>query len=192
MKAYPAGNTLLKLLKNPDPLKAAMRLEKHVSPYMPFFEPPNYDNLHQHVKQSPVFVIRHAESKANENLHKLAMADYVSKGDWVDSAFHYDYIDCQLTQKGIEQSELAGIHASKINFKEVWVSPLRRALESAFHIFKDHPSFNEISFKVKPMLREKIRVSCDIPLFNTIEVIERDYQSLFGNRLDLSDLHSVN
>jgi phosphohistidine phosphatase SixA len=53
--------------------------------------------------------------------------------------------------------------------KTVFISPLRRALETAYLLFKDHSEFNNIKFIVHPMLRENTHTVCDIP--ETIETV---------------------
>jgi hypothetical protein len=40
---------------------------------------------------------------------------------------------------------------------------MRRALETAYHIFSSHQNFKKIRFKVHPLLREKMRVGADVP-----------------------------
>lgn len=40
------------------------------------------------------------------------------------------------------------------------VSPLRRAIQTAYHLFKDHP--NKPKLMVVPFLREMLSSSCDI------------------------------
>ena len=64
--------------------------------------------------------------------------------------------------------------------QEVWISPLRRAIETAYHMFKDHPNFEKIKFKIKPYLREKIRVCGDIPSGNSLD----EFKEMIGGRLE--------
>jgi len=63
---------------------------------------------------------------------------------------------------------MASAHASQIDFRVVYVSPLRRTMETAYWVFKDHPNFKgkKMKFVLHPMLRELCTVSCDIPLTN--------------------------
>ena len=46
------------------------------------------------------------------------------------------------------------------------MSPMRRAMDTAYHIFKSHPNVKNILFKVDPLLRESVRSSADIPVFD--------------------------
>jgi hypothetical protein len=43
------------------------------------------------------------------------------------------------------------------------VSPLRRAMETAYRVFQGHSRFQEIKFIVHPLLRENMHTVCDIP-----------------------------
>lgn len=113
--------------------------------------------------------------------------DNVIFGDWLDIQFSKNVMDCNLSEKGIEQCLEASKHAEKIDFKEVWVSPLRRTLDTAYHIFKSHPNFAQIKFIVEPLIREKIMIGSDIPSFNSKQMILKEYKDLFPN-LDLSKL----
>ena len=71
------------------------------------------------------------------------------------------------------------------------VSPFKRALETAYHTFKDHPNFKNIAVVVNPDVREHFHAICDIanPIQDTID----EFNPLFNN-LDLSllDLQSHN
>lgn len=67
--------------------------------------------------------------------------------------------------------------------KTVFVSPLRRALQTAYLLFKDHSHFNRINFIVHPLLRENTHTVCDIP--ETLELVKTEYISKIPN-LDFS------
>jgi len=43
------------------------------------------------------------------------------------------------------------------------VSPLRRALQTAYLLFKDHPNFNNIEVIIDPNIRETLGSPCSIP-----------------------------
>ena len=49
------------------------------------------------------------------------------------------------------------------NLQYVYVSPLRRGIETAYNIFKNHKNFNDLQFIVDPDLREHLWATCDIP-----------------------------
>ena len=91
-------------------------------------------------------------------------------------------IDCGLSKKGIDQCSIAAQFVSQINFEQVHVSPMRQALESAYHLFKDHKNFEKIRFIVSPLLREKVMVAADLPSFDSATVIEKEYATLWEER----------
>ena len=43
---------------------------------------------------------------------------------------------------------------------------MRRTLETAYYMFKDHKNFNTMDIVLHPMLREKITIAGDVPLRN--------------------------
>jgi len=59
----------------------------------------------------------------------------------------------------------------------VLVSPLVRAIETAYLLFKDHP--DKPCLKVIPWMREHLHSVCDIPI-NIIDV-EIKFKSLYPN-----------
>ena len=75
---------------------------------------------------------------------------------WLDTQFSQDLIDCKLSEKGIEQCQEASKHAREMDFTQIVVSPLRRTMETAYYVFKDHPNFKKMKVVVEPIIREKI------------------------------------
>ena len=49
------------------------------------------------------------------------------------------------------------------NIYVILVSPLRRSLQTAYLIFKDHPNFKDILVIVDPHLREQMLSASDVP-----------------------------
>jgi hypothetical protein len=43
-----------------------------------------------------------------------------------------------------------------MDFTKIVVSPLRRTMETAYYVFKDHPNFKKMKIVVEPIIREKI------------------------------------
>jgi hypothetical protein len=68
----------------------------------------------------------------------------------------------------------------------VLVSPLRRALETAYHAFKNHPTFDKIKFVIVPSMRECINISSDIP--SNIEESVKEFKELIP-QLDDSEFN---
>jgi hypothetical protein len=63
-------------------------------------------------------------------------------------------------------------------------------METAYHIFKDHPNWQNLNFVVEPLIREKIMIGSDMPVFNSMKTITEEYLPLFPN-LDLSKLEPL-
>ena len=66
---------------------------------------------------------------------------------------------------------------------------MRRTLETAYHIFKEHPNIKNMRVVVEPKAREKIMIGSDAPCWNSYEMIKKEYVPLFqdlGIDLDLS------
>jgi hypothetical protein len=52
---------------------------------------------------------------------------------------------------------------NNIKIHTIFVSPLRRAFETAYFVYKTHPDFDRIKFIVFPLIRESLNTSSDIP-----------------------------
>jgi broad specificity phosphatase PhoE len=107
-------------------------------------------------RQRILYLIRHAQSKYNHAEH-LAIE---LKQNPLEVNFRPELLDAHLTDFGISQTHEAAIQAQDLDITTVLVSPLRRALQTAYNIFKDHK--NKPKLKVFPMIREKMGATCDI------------------------------
>lgn len=67
----------------------------------------------------------------------------------------------------------------------IFVSPLRRTLETAFHVYKTHPNFENIRFIILPLIRESLNTSSDIP--SDIESVLAEFKEVIP-QLDASFL----
>ena len=65
-------------------------------------------------------------------------------------------------------------------------------METAYHMFKEHPNFGKIQFVLAPEIREKIGITGDIPLDNKEWQTSYDliYRDMFAGRLDTSAMRS--
>ncbi len=59
---------------------------------------------------------------------------------------------------------------------KVLVSPLRRAIESAYHMFKNHPNNDRLSYILLPTLSERVFASTDIPSHETLGDIIKEWE----------------
>ena len=100
-------------------------------------------------------LIRHAESEFN--LERATSKDR-------SSVIYNKYlIDCKITNTGESQISFSMSKINPLPISLVLVSPLKRALQTAKFLFKDHPS--NPRFVVVPYLRERVSASCDLSDF---------------------------
>jgi len=116
-----------------------------------------------------IFIIRHGQSEYNVAKDKaLAQND----DNAVQAArVNPELMDCSITKEGQLQAEECGKDLAEKNIKHVFVSPLRRALQTAQAIFKNHP--NKPKLYADPNLTESLFVACDIG--NSVDMMEKDF-----------------
>ena len=134
---------------------------------------------------SQVVLLRHAKTVFNEAHTALQMMPSIDEAEMIALFTSEEMRDCKLTAFGFKQCDKAEEAAWKIKVHTVFVSPFRRALQTAYEIFKTHPQINEIKFVLMPKMREGLNTSNDIPV--DIEEIVAEYSSLFQN-FDTSEL----
>jgi broad specificity phosphatase PhoE len=79
-----------------------------------------------------------------------------------------------LSELGVQQCDEASKLAGQlVNLKTIFVSPLRRALQTAYLLFKEHPNFLSLRFVVHPLLRENMHTVCDIP--ERFDIVKAEY-----------------
>ncbi|KAI0988856.1 hypothetical protein GJ496_004424 [Pomphorhynchus laevis] len=90
--------------------------------------------------------------------------------DYCNIAKEYEHLrldsanlDSPLHRLGVMQCHNAACQLANINFRLVFISPLQRAIESAYIIFGQHPNKKNIRFIVLPNLTEMLYSSADIP-----------------------------
>ena len=59
----------------------------------------------------------------------------------------------------------------------MFISPLRRAMQTAYHTFKEHPNFKSIRFIIVPLLREIMNLASGIPY--SIDKVIEEFSLLF-------------
>ena len=92
-----------------------------------------------------------------------------------------EFVDSPLSKLGEKQCRVASKLAGKLipNLRILLVSPLKRTLQTAYLIFKNHPNFQNIKVILVPDLRDKLHSPCDIP--GPIEEIIGEFDKLFPN-----------
>ena len=63
------------------------------------------------------------------------------------------------------------------DIEAVYVSPMRRTLQTSYNVFKNKENFKQIKFIVLPDLRENFFSACDIP--NYIDDVKAEFSQLF-------------
>lgn len=111
-----------------------------------------------------IYVIRHAQSlynsaKNDKKLSKIRDSDI-------------RFIDACLSEKGEIQCKENKMHLP--NLKQILVSPLRRTLQTAYLLFKDHPDFKDIEVIIYPNIRESFGCACDVPF--PVEQVLNDFK----------------
>lgn len=101
-------------------------------------------------KDASVFLIRHGFSEFNYQ-HLILKTDGGKDGQpFQDLKGHPEFVDAQLSSIGVHQSLINAPKLLELNITRVMVSPMRRALQTAIHMFKGHPNLPKISFLVVP------------------------------------------
>ncbi|OMJ74273.1 hypothetical protein SteCoe_26826 [Stentor coeruleus] len=111
-----------------------------------------------------LYIIRHAQTFYNK-----AQADYEEQGlPLLTAEFRWDpeLADSVLSPQGIFQCQSAISNAHSLQVTKVFVSPLRRALETCEILFKDHPLHPNII--VHPQLHEVLHNGHDVTAYNGI------------------------
>lgn len=97
-------------------------------------------------------LIRHGESEFNYTRENSI--------DGLSAFYNKSLTDCAITEKGRTQCLLANEKVQKFPISIVLVSPLKRALQTAQNIFKNHP--DKPKLYVVPYLRERVSATCDL------------------------------
>ena len=83
-------------------------------------------------------------------------------------------LDSELSEEGIKEGEKFSEFYNKFKIEEIYVSPLYRALQSAYYLFKNHPQKDNIVIKIHPLLTEITNAVHDIS-FDLIHRNKKDF-----------------
>ncbi|CDW74856.1 UNKNOWN [Stylonychia lemnae] len=141
----------------------------------------------QKLHTSKFIIIRHANSTFNFKWEKTTediQHGIETEDKYVSIIQDTTLLDCPLSDLGIQQcKDSARLAHTLPDVKTVFISPLRRALQTAYLLFKEHPQFSKIHFVVHPLLRENTHTVCDIP--ESLESVKAEYLTKIPN-LDFS------
>ena len=124
----------------------------------------------QNILTGSAYAVRHAESTFN-----ITFNQYLKGESEYNPYSDINQVDAQLSERGIEQCLESESYLP--NLKVVYVSPMIRALQTAYLVFREHENFKNIEFKIEPYLREGLWVSCDIP--SDIRPVLENFGKLF-------------
>jgi len=81
-----------------------------------------------------------------------------------DSTIKIDpkFIDCELSPEGIKQAREKQSIFNTFKIQAVYVSPLYRALQTAYYLFETHPDKKNITVYVHPLISENVNATHDI------------------------------
>ena len=85
--------------------------------------------------------MRHGKTEFNSDKDKLRQ-------------INPSYIDCHLSNKGIEQVKLRQKLINSLSIEKVYVSPFYRALQTVSLLLENHPNAKNISIVVHPKIAE--------------------------------------
>ena len=152
-----------------------------------------------------VFAVRHAQSRFNRdfpphlNLTDPSLPKYGP--EHFSRAVDPRYVDTLLTEEGEQQCLKNAETVNQMRDVEiVYISPLRRTLQTAHLLFGTHPDRERIRFVVDPNLRENLCCVGDLPqssFKNTFEELGKhftnlDTDTLMGNVHNHWYIHNLN
>ena len=106
-----------------------------------------------------IYFIRHGTTEWNW----LHMKSKEEPGNYSLDKFGMDLLDSNLHEEGREQAIQKQSWAAKYKATYVFTSPLRRALETTYLLFKEHPNRQNINIIVHPLIVEKMKYNHDFP-----------------------------
>ena len=98
-------------------------------------------------------------------------------------------LDATLSEEGISQCKAVNSFEIIPKLTHVIVSPLNRALMTAYMLFKEHPNFGNIRFIVDPDVKEHLNAVCDVP--RPIDETLEEFNQLFPQGLDMSLMEPI-
>jgi broad specificity phosphatase PhoE len=91
--------------------------------------------------------------------------------------------DAHINDEGIEQCKAKQDTFNSIDVHTVFISPLRRAMQTTYYTFKEHPNLENIKFVVVPGCREFMNLASGIP--SNIEETVKSFDGMLPN-IDMS------
>jgi hypothetical protein len=134
-----------------DQIIERMKIDLHV---------PKIDD--KELSEASFILIRHGYSEYNHKAAEIVERYGKESEEMLKLKGDANLYDPGLHQIGVLQCETNQPHVNQINFKTVFVSPMRRAVETCVHLFKKHPNKDQIRFIILPIVREVLETANDI------------------------------
>jgi broad specificity phosphatase PhoE len=125
-------------------------------------------------KEAKVWVIRHGETEANRTFSE---ADPTHSNLPDEVRFKRELVDSVLTTKGHSQAKEVGkqLDAKPTRLKVIFVSPLKRALQTTRNILNSMEQKTVEKVIVVPIIREVLESACDVP--SDIRALKKEFPS---------------
>ncbi|CAI2375535.1 unnamed protein product [Moneuplotes crassus] len=148
----------------------------------PNFREPVYD-MENLQNSSNVILMRHGNTLFNLSYDQIFFEK--GYGNEILDLWHDDiFRDSPLSDFGIEQCKHTAQFAEQFDIDMVLISPMRRTLQTAHYLLRNHPQKDEIKYVVHPGIRERVYGYCEMTR-NWGDKYNRIYKNLFPN-LDIS------
>jgi broad specificity phosphatase PhoE len=112
----------------------------------------NEAKLHETNLNSPILYIRHAQSLYNLHSHGIDEEEIKSKKE---------FLDADLTDKGIKQSLNLANKLNDLNVRYVFCSPLMRCMQTCYNSLQSHPQKEKITVIIHPLIYETVHCCHD-------------------------------
>eukprot|EP00347_Sterkiella_histriomuscorum_P017571 403348825 len=110
--------------------------------------------------------------------------------DWLDVQASKQMVDCDLMPESYEEELQTAKLLQNYKFHTVFVSPLKRSIQTAQRLFRNHPHFKTINFVVHPLLIERLHVAADIPKQRSFQELQQDFSmEPIKERIQLKDIN---
>ncbi|EAS06325.2 histidine phosphatase family (branch protein 1) (macronuclear) [Tetrahymena thermophila SB210] len=136
-------------------------------------------------------LIRHAMSESNYIQSKYTQGIQKEKLKKFKQHFRYFlykdnnlFMDTPLHPIGIKQCEDIQKHNYQINYQTVYVSPLRRTLQTCIELFKNHPLRGNINFIIYPDIAEMLKKDSDIFLVDQFNQLIQEAKEKYNMHFD--------
>ncbi|CAI2375142.1 unnamed protein product [Moneuplotes crassus] len=142
------------------------------------FEEPEYD-IENIQKSSKVILVRHANTVFNLE-HDTFIAEHGYARDVLKIQYDEKHRDTPLSEFGIQQAKNASKYAKDLDVDLVLISPLKRTIQTAYYLLRNHPNKEKINYVIHPGIREHL-VGVSEMTDNWEDKLVNEYQKYFPN-----------